>query len=113
MLGGGGGVRAARADCIPPSSDVIPVASRRWRSGAPGTVDGREIASFGRAVRTRRYDDIIDTQGLVRSALIARLARGRRHGYDATAFASERRRGSTTFSIASRATSMPSRAIAC
>src|SRR5262249_36282554 len=44
----------------------------------------REIASFGRAVRARGYDDIIDTQGLVRSALMARLARGRRHGYDAT-----------------------------
>src|SRR5262249_41637289 len=54
-----------------------------WRRAplAPSTV--REIASFGRAVRTRRYDDIIDTQGLVRSALMARLARGRRHGYDA------------------------------
>ncbi len=67
----------------PAVSDVIPVASRRWRRAplVPSTV--REIASFGRAVRTRRYDDIIDTQGLVRSALMARLARGRRHGYDA------------------------------
>ncbi|HKA79297.1 MAG TPA: lipopolysaccharide heptosyltransferase I [Xanthobacteraceae bacterium] len=67
----------------PAVSQVIPVASRRWRRAplAPSTV--REIARFGRAVRTRRYDDIIDTQGLVRSALMARLARGRRHGYDA------------------------------
>src|SRR5262247_616811 len=67
----------------PAVSDVIPVASRRWRRAplAPSTV--REIASFGRAVRTHRYDDIIDTQGLVRSALMARLARGCRHGYDA------------------------------
>src|SRR5215472_14087651 len=60
----------------PAVSQVIPVASRRWRRAplAPSTV--REIARFGRAVRTRRYDDIIDTQGLVRSALMARLARG-------------------------------------
>ena len=66
----------------PAVSQVIPVASRRWRRAplAPSTV--REIASFGRAVRARCYDDIIDTQGLVRSALIARLPRGRRHGYD-------------------------------
>jgi len=34
-------------------------------------------------LRAHRYDAVIDTQGLVRSALIARLARGRRHGYDA------------------------------
>jgi heptosyltransferase-1 len=41
------------------------------------------VASFRRDLRARRYDAVIDTQGLVRSALIARLARGRRHGYDA------------------------------
>jgi heptosyltransferase I len=67
----------------PAISDVIPVASRRWRGTPLAPATWREIASFGRAVRARRYDDIIDTQGLVRSALMARLARGRRHGYDA------------------------------
>jgi heptosyltransferase-1 len=35
-----------------------------------------------RDIRTHRYDDIVDSQGLLRSALIARLAHGRRHGYD-------------------------------
>jgi heptosyltransferase-1 len=29
-----------------------------------------------------RYDDIVDSQGLLRTALIARISRGRRHGYD-------------------------------
>ena len=29
-------------------------------------------------------DDVVDTQGLLRSALIARAARGRRHGYDSS-----------------------------
>ena len=29
-----------------------------------------------------RYDDIIDSQGLLRSAITARVAHGRRHGYD-------------------------------
>ena len=67
----------------PAISEVIPVASRRWRGTPLAPATWREIASFGRAVRARRYDDIIDTQGLVRSALMARLARGRRHGYDA------------------------------
>jgi heptosyltransferase-1 len=67
----------------PAVSDVIPVASRRWRGTPLAPSTWREIASFGRAVRARRYDDIIDTQGLVRSALMARFAHGRRHGYDA------------------------------
>ena len=36
-----------------------------------------------RRLRSRRYDAVIDTQGLfLKSALLARAARGRRHGYD-------------------------------
>ncbi len=63
---------------------VIPVALRRWR-GSPwrASVWG-EIGAFRRALRSERYDRVIDTQGLAKSALIARLARGERHGYDAT-----------------------------
>ena len=67
----------------PAVSGVIPVASRRWRGRLLAPSTWREIASFSRAVRARAYDVVVDTQGLVRSALIARLARGRRHGYDA------------------------------
>jgi heptosyltransferase-1 len=66
----------------PAVSKVVPVAWRRWRKSlwAPATL--REIAARLRAVHTPIYDDIVDTQGLVRSALTARAARGRRHGYD-------------------------------
>ena len=36
-----------------------------------------------RGLRSRAYDAVIDTQGLfLKSALLARAARGRRHGYD-------------------------------
>jgi heptosyltransferase-1 len=49
---------------------------------APST--WREIVGFGRAVRARPYDEVVDTQGLLRSAVVARLAHGRRHGYDAS-----------------------------
>jgi heptosyltransferase-1 len=67
---------------LPAVGEVIPVASRRWRKSlyAPATLT--EIARSFEAIRTRRYDNIIDTQGLLRTALIARIARGRRHGYD-------------------------------
>lgn len=66
----------------PAVQEVIPVAWRRWRKSlyAPATM--AEIARSLSALRARRYDEIIDSQGLLRSALIARMARGRRHGYD-------------------------------
>src|SRR6202158_1914047 len=65
-------------------AEVIPVAWRRWRKSlyAPATL--REIAGNLRAIWARRYDEIVDSQGLLRTAIIARLARGRRHGYDTT-----------------------------
>jgi lipopolysaccharide heptosyltransferase I len=67
----------------PAVDELIPVASRRWRRSLPGPSMWREVGEFRRALRARDYDAIIDTQGLIRSALIARVARGRRHGYDA------------------------------
>ena len=68
----------------PAVGHVIPVAWRRWRKSlyAPSTMS--EITASLRTVRDRRFDDIVDTQGLLRSALIARAARGRRHGYDSS-----------------------------
>jgi heptosyltransferase-1 len=67
----------------PAVDDVISVASRRWRRSLPGPSTWREIGEFRRTLRGRTYDAVIDTQGQIRSALIARAARGRRHGYDA------------------------------
>jgi heptosyltransferase-1 len=67
----------------PAVDQVIPVASRRWRGALLEPSTWREIADFRRVMRARRYDEIIDTQGLFRSGLMVRLARGRRHGYDA------------------------------
>ncbi len=66
----------------PDVDKVISVAWRRWRKlvYAPSTV--AEIVASVRAIRARRYDEIVDSQGLIRSAIIARVARGRRHGYD-------------------------------
>jgi len=67
----------------PAVGEVIPVAWRRWRKSlyAPATLG--EITASLRNIRSRRYDDIIDSQGLLRSALMAHVAHGRRHGYDA------------------------------
>jgi heptosyltransferase-1 len=67
----------------PGVAEVIPVASRRWRGALLSPATWREIAGAARALRARRYDEVIDAQGLIRSGVMARLARGRRHGYDA------------------------------
>jgi heptosyltransferase I len=68
----------------PAVAEAIPVAARRWRRAAFTPETWRELARFVRTLRRREYDEIVDTQGLFfKSALIARLARGRRHGYDA------------------------------
>jgi heptosyltransferase-1 len=66
----------------PAVAEVIPVAWRRWRSSLLSPATLAEIAGNLRAIRARRYDEIVDSQGLLRSAVIARLAHGRRHGYD-------------------------------
>ena len=68
----------------PAVSEVIPVAWRRWRKSlyAPATV--AEIKKSLREIRARDFDTIVDSQGLLRSAVIARAANGRRHGYDAS-----------------------------
>jgi heptosyltransferase-1 len=68
----------------PGVDEVIPVGLRRWR----GTVllqpaVWAEIAALRRTLGARRYDAIVDTQGLIKSALVARAAQGVRHGYDA------------------------------
>jgi heptosyltransferase-1 len=66
----------------PAVGEVIPVAWRRWRKSLVSPATLAEIADSLRAIRARRYDEIVDSQGLLRSAVIARIARGRRHGYD-------------------------------
>ncbi len=62
---------------------VIPIALRRWRRQPLDRATWKGIGEFRRLVQTERYDAVIDTQGLVKSALIARAAKGERHGFDA------------------------------
>jgi heptosyltransferase-1 len=59
---------------------VIPVAVRRWRKQY---WPWKEIMAWRRHLRAERYDAVIDTQGLLKSALITRAALGPRHGMDA------------------------------
>lgn len=66
----------------PGVDEVIPVGWRRWRHVLARPAVWREIAAFARQLRERRYDAVVDTQGLARTAAMAFLTRGPSHGYD-------------------------------
>lgn len=59
---------------------VIPVALRRWRKAWFSAQVKAERAVFKQALQAHHYDAVIDMQGLLKSALVARLARGPLHG---------------------------------
>lgn len=62
--------------------DVIPCALRRWRA-RPWAADSRAGWHAMRArLSAHPYDLVVDTQGLLKSALLARLASGPRAGFD-------------------------------
>ena len=60
---------------------VIPIALRRWRRSLLSAANWREFDAFRRTLRIRAYDAIVETQGLLKSALVAKLARGPIHGF--------------------------------
>lgn len=62
---------------------VIEVATRRWRSQLFQAATWKEVRDSFAKIRAGKYDAIVDTQGIIRSAVIARAAHGPRHGYDA------------------------------
>lgn len=70
----------------PHVNNVFNVAFRRWRKNlfSPKEILGTwaEIAAFNKLIGQNQYDAIIDTQGLLKSALIVRQAKGEKHGFD-------------------------------
>ena len=61
---------------------VIPVAIRRWRKRPLKNFTGPEWRRARNALRSQHYDAVIDAQGLLKSAFIARLVNGTRYGMD-------------------------------
>jgi heptosyltransferase-1 len=62
--------------------EVIPAAIRRWRRGLLHADTRHELKTFFNQLREHDYDAIIDTQGLLKSAIVTRAARGPRFGLD-------------------------------
>lgn len=67
----------------PDVAAVIPVAIRRWRKHLGNAQTWKEMRAFHRRISKADYDAVLDTQGLIKSGLISRLARGTRYGYSA------------------------------
>ena len=63
--------------------NVFPIALRRWKGNWRDAFSSGEVMSFARQLRSHDYDLILDVQGGLKSAFIARLAKGKRAGYDA------------------------------
>ncbi len=61
---------------------VIPVAIRRWRKTPMKTLKSAEWKKFGAEMARYSYDAIIDAQGLLKSAWLTRLAKGKSYGLD-------------------------------
>ena len=76
---------AAIAQMHPHVAKVIPVALRRWRHDLLSTQTRNEWQAFKSHMNEHCYDAVIDTQGLLKSALLARTAnaiKGKRFGLD-------------------------------
>lgn len=61
---------------------VIPLALRRWKKTPLKSLFGSELRQFRAAMREAEYDLILDSQGLLKSAVFASMARGPLAGYD-------------------------------
>jgi heptosyltransferase-1 len=66
----------------PAVDQVIPVAIRRWRKNLWQTVKSGEWKAFKQRLRERKYDLVIDAQGLVKSALLTRYVKAPVAGLD-------------------------------
>jgi len=61
---------------------IVPVALRHWRHHLFAASTWREFGSFRRTLRGEEYAAVLDLQEQVKGALLARMARGVRHGPD-------------------------------
>src|SRR5450830_1538750 len=54
---------------------IIPIALRRWRKSLGSAATRAEIAAFYRQLRNEAYDVVFDTQGLLKTSVVMRMAR--------------------------------------
>lgn len=55
--------------------NIIPIALRRWRKTLFSDATRTEMAAFWRRLRAESYDIVFDTQGLMKTSVVMRMAR--------------------------------------
>ncbi len=65
----------------PNLNNIYTIAIRRWRKQLLNRNTWQELNAFKHTLTTH-YDAVIDTQGLIKSAILSRLAHGPQFGYD-------------------------------
>lgn len=63
-------------------NQVFPIALRRWRKSWTSQATKAEVKAFKQQLQQVQYDQVIDAQGLLKSALVSRWAKGLRYGYN-------------------------------
>ena len=63
-------------------NQVIPMQFRQWRKRPIQTLKSQSFKAFIKQIRAKKYDLIIDAQGLLKSAWITKIAKGKRVGFD-------------------------------
>ena len=66
----------------PNVNQIFTVAMRRWRKALFQCKTWQELKQAKQQIASQPYDLVIDTQGLIKSAVIASIATGHKHGYD-------------------------------
>lgn len=67
----------------PGVGDILTVAFRRWKKHLFSLATWREMGKARAMLAARQYDGVLDTQGLIKSALIVRYAKGNKIGHAA------------------------------
>lgn len=66
----------------PQINEVVPVAIRRWRKTIFTKQTWLEIKAAKRQLSEKKYDVVLDTQGLIKSGVLTCLSSGHKHGYN-------------------------------
>ena len=63
-------------------NQMFTLSIRRWRKQLLSKKTWQEIGAFKKTIQQTQYDAVIDSQGLLKSALITKLTQGTKHGFD-------------------------------
>ncbi len=66
----------------PQVNRAIPVDLRKWRKNIFKKSTWKEVSAFRNLFKNERYTKVIDSQGLVKSAVLSRMVAGEHWGYD-------------------------------